>query len=362
MQIPKRLIRVLAVDTAVALIPPLLNLTFHPGIGFRRLLIIYGYSVVYANVIGGLAQLIIPRMWPLFWCYPKPIRWIMLILLLLGVAISGCLACIVIFVAIGWMPAADFWAEFSGSVRISIIITLSIGLLLSIFESLRAQLDATTLALRTKEFERERALKLATEAQLASLESRVHPHFLFNALNSISSLIPEDPKKAERLVERMAALLRFSLDSRNAGLVPLEHEMKIVTDYLEIEKARFGDRLRYEIDIPDELSQAQVPALSVQTLVENSVKHAIGPSRSGGAVRIHGSRSDGCMKIEVSDTGPGFELESAQAGHGIDNLQSRLMALFGAGATVSLAKGDNGSAVILSIPQSHNGNESLPRR
>jgi len=362
MQIPRQLIRAVAIDTAIALVLPLLNLAFRPDIRFRDLLVIFGYSAVYSNVIGGLAQLVVPRMWPVLRRNPSPVRWLLLVLLLLAVAISGCLASIVILVAVGWVPSANLWVKFLDSVKVSILITLSIGLLLSIFEGLRAQLDATTLALRTKELERERALKLASEAQLASLESRIHPHFLFNALNSISSLIPEDPKKAERLVERMAALLRFSLDSRNSGLVPLEHEMKIVTDYLEIEKARFGERLRYEIDIPEELRQSRVPALAVQTLVENSVKHAIGPNRSGGAIRIHGARADGRLKIEVSDSGPGFDLELAQSGHGIENLQSRLVALFGPEAAVSITKGESGSAVILSIPESLNGNESLSRR
>src|SRR5205823_3935058 len=125
--------------------------------------------------------------------------------------------------------------------------------------------------------ERERALKLATEARLSSLESRIHPHFLFNTLNSISSLIQEDPVRAERLIERMAALLRFSLDSTNAGLVPLYQEMKIVRDYLEIERARFGDRLGFEVNIPAEFDRFEVPPLAIQTLVENSVKYAVSP-------------------------------------------------------------------------------------
>ncbi len=83
--------------------------------------------------------------------------------------------------------------------------------------------------------------------RLASLQSRVHPHFLFNTINSISSLVHEDPERAEDMLTRMAALLRFSLDSAQPGLVPVERELNIVRDYLEIERARFGERLRYEI-------------------------------------------------------------------------------------------------------------------
>ena len=140
---------------------------------------------------------------------------------------------------------------------------------------------------------------------LASLESRIHPHFLFNTLNSISSLIPEDPARAERLVEQMAALLRFSLDANQSGLVPLASELKIVGDYLEIERARFGDRLRYQIDVPADLNESQIPPLSLQTLVENSVKYAIAPDRAGGEIRITGARSEWRFPCRGFGSGPG---------------------------------------------------------
>src|SRR5437764_15089871 len=102
--------------------------------------------------------------------------------------------------------------------------------------------------MRTRQLEEASARKLATEARLSSLESRIHPHFLFNTLNSISSLIREDPVRAERTVERLAALLRYSLDVNARGLAPLRHELKIVRDYLEIEHTRFGERLRYSVE------------------------------------------------------------------------------------------------------------------
>ena len=217
------------------------------------------------------------------------------------------------------------------------------------YESFRSRLEETTLALRTKELERERALKLATEAQLASLESRIHPHFLFNTLNSISSLIPEDPKRAEQLVERMAALLRFSLDANHSGLVPLEREMKIVSDYLAIEQARFGDRLRFQIDVPPELGESKVPPLAIQTLVENSVKHAVARSRSGGEIRVALARDNGSLRIEVRDEGPEFALDAAPSGHGLDILKGRLVALFGQQAGLALERSGNRNQITLSV-------------
>src|SRR5205807_3236278 len=136
---------------------------------------------------------------------------------------------------------------------------------------------------------------------------RAHPLYHVSTLNSSSSLIQEDPQQADRLVERMAALLRFSLDSGQSGLVPLADEVKITTDYLEIEKARFGDRLRYRLDVPEDLLQIEVPPLAVQTLVENSVKYAVSPVRAGGEVHITASHNGDGVLLSVSDTGPGFD-------------------------------------------------------
>jgi LytS/YehU family sensor histidine kinase len=152
-------------------------------------------------------------------------------------------------------------------------------------------------------------------------------------------------------VEQMAALLRFSLDANQSGLVPLASELKIVGDYLEIERARFGDRLRYQIDVPSDLGDSRIPPLSLQTLVENSVKYAIAPERAGGDIRITGARSDGAFRLEVSDSGPAFQLESAPAGHGLDNLKGRLSTLFGDRAALLLQRVGGRNNLILSVPQ-----------
>jgi two-component system, LytTR family, sensor histidine kinase AlgZ len=264
-----------------------------------------------------------------------------------------------IFVGLHWQGMDDYWPQFLGSLRFTALLTIGAGLTIGIYSTLSERLNETTLQLRTKELERERALKLVTEAQLASLESRIHPHFLFNTLNSISSLIPEDPARAELLVQQMAALLRFSLDANQSGLVPLASELKIVADYLEIERARFGDRLRYQIDVPADLN-ASVPPLALQTLVENSVKYAIAPQRAGGEIRITGAHSNGVFQVQVSDPGPAFQLESAPAGHGLDNLQGRLSTLFGDKAALLLERVGGRNNLILSLPQVVNGHAGIP--
>ena len=344
-------LKVVMWDSVLSLMAPILLFALNTKITWAALLIDWRFSWVYSNLIGGIAFLLVPTAWMATCAYPHWIRWSARVAAMFGACVAGSLVSGLIFVALRWQPLTDYWPQFLGSLKLAALLTIGAGLTIGIYSTLRERLEETTLQLRTKELERERALKLATEAQLASLESRIHPHFLFNTLNSISSLIPEDPARAERLVEQMAALLRFSLDANQSGLVPLASELKIVGDYLEIERARFGDRLRYQIDVPTDLSDSQIPPLSLQTLVENSVKFAIAPERTGGDIRITGVRSNGAFQLEVSDSGPAFRLESAPAGHGLDNLKGRLSTLFGDRAALLLQRVGGRNHLILSVPQ-----------
>lgn len=350
----------LILDSLFALIPPVLLYTMNTAVAWPALIEDFKFSLVYSNCIGALAFFFIPVVWEST-CRSQPwLRWSARVGAMFVSCVAGVLVAGLAFVLLHWQPLASYWPQFLGSLKFAAFLTIVAGLTIGVYRTLRERLEDTTLQLRTKELEQERALKLATEAQLASLESRIHPHFLFNTLNSISSLIPEDPARAERLVEQMAALLRFSLDANQSGLVPLDRELKIVTDYLEIEHARFGDRLRYKIDLPAELSDTRVPPLSLQTLVENSVKYAIAPERAGGEICIAGARSNGAFRIEVSDPGPEFHLERAPAGHGLDNLRGRLAALFGDQATLRLRRVAGRNTLTLSVPDAVNEHAGIP--
>jgi two-component system sensor histidine kinase AlgZ len=345
------IVKILLLNTAFAFVPPILLLAMwseHVPLG--RLLITFGFSLIYAHCIGGLNFATIPRLWGAVQKLGPWLRWPLRVAAIFGNTLLGSLVACLILVGLRLMPRELYWPEFWGSLKIATFISILAGVSIGIYETFQSRLEDSALQLRTKEMEQERALKLAAAAQLASLESRIHPHFLFNTLNSISSLIPEDPQRAERLVEQMAALLRFSLDANQAGLVPLAAELKVVADYLEIERARFGDRLRYQIHLQDDLEAARVPALAVQTLVENSVKYAVAPNRAGGEISIAGSRQNGCLSVAVTDQGPEFILESAPAGHGLDNLKERLTSLFGNSAALTLDRYENRNRMILTVP------------
>jgi two-component system, LytTR family, sensor histidine kinase AlgZ len=356
----KTILKAVLWDSAFAFIPPILLFTMNMNTRWQDLLTDFRFSLVYSNCIGCIAFLLIPKIWEESCDQRVWIRWTARVAAMFGSCVTGSLIAGLAFVALRWQPRQAYWPQFLGSLKFATFLTLSAGLTIGIYRTLRDRLDETTLQLRTKELERERALKLATAAQLASLESRIHPHFLFNTLNSISALIPEDPVRAERLVEQMAALLRFSLDANQSGLVPLGSELKIVADYLEIERARFGERLRYQIDVPADLNETGIPPLSLQTLVENSVKYAIAPDRAGGEIRITGARSAGAFRVEVSDSGPAFQLESAPAGHGLDNLKGRLSTLFGDRAALLLQRAGGRNNLILSVPLIVNGHAGIP--
>ena len=125
----------------------------------------------------------------------------------------------------------------------------------------------------------------------------------------------------------------------------------MVEDYLEIEKTRFGDRLRFTLDVPPDMADLDVPPLALQTLVENSIKHAVAPNRYGGEIGVAARLVSGCLVLEVSDNGPGFERSSLQQGHGLENLQERLTALFDGEGRLEMARRGGRMVVGVSVPQ-----------
>jgi len=265
-------------------------------------------------------------------------------------ATVGCLAGGLVLQLTGINSQGGYWREFRGTFPFAIVISLMLGLSISTFETMRYKLQAASLELSTRQVEQERAYKLLAEARLSSLESRIHPHFLFNTLNSIAALIPTDPARAEQTVGNLASLLRFSLNANQSGLVPLAQEMKIVRDYLEIEKTRFGTRLRFEIDVADELGEIKVPPLSLQSLAENAVKHVVSRQPQGASIRIIAMRETDRVSIAVLDDGPGFSLDAVTPEHGLGSLIARMDLLYGGGGQLEIAREGEWTAVRLSIP------------
>jgi Histidine kinase len=296
-----------------------------------------GISCVYTICIGGLAGLTLPKLGPACARMAAPWNWTVFVAACVVVAIVGCLLSVIALVWMGVFPLARYWPIFAGDVRLSVIITVSVGAGIFLYEIMRGKL--------------ERAMLEEAQARFSSLESRIHPHFLFNTLNSISALIREDPRKAERTVEQLSALLRYSLDMNASRLTPLRQEMRIVTDYLDIEKTRFGGRLRYSIDVPEAIEDVEVPPMAVQTLVENCIKHTISRSRAGGEIRIAARAVDDRLLVEVSDDGPGFSESHLKEGHGLDSLRARLASVFGEDGALQILNREGRTTVSISVPR-----------
>ena len=307
-------------------------------------------SSIYAAMIAPLSAIVLT--WVAHRYTDKYLRGVFVILAIAqtGVATTGCLLAGAVLEIFGVTPRGRYWGEFEGSFPFAILISLLIGLSMSAYETLRFKLQAAKLELRTRQVEQERAYKLLAEAQLSSLESRIHPHFLFNTLNSIASLIPSDPGRAEDTVSKLASLLRFSLNANQRGLVPLSQELKIVRDYLEIEKTRFGSRLRYDIAVPGSLASVKIPPLALQSLVENAVKHVVSKRTEGAMIQVTGTVESNRIHLEVVDDGPGFTLDAISSDHGLGNLIARLELLFGPAGQLEVNRRDEKTAVGLSFP------------
>ncbi len=342
-------VRVLIIDAAIAVAVPLFQGFFDSHATFSVLIRQYLFSVIYSNLIGIPLCLVLPPVWirtaQLSIAVQSAIRGGVILL----ANFVGCLLAGLVLRAING-PQYQYWTEFRGSLGLSLVLSAIATAFVSMYEKQQSRLKTTAMQLKTKELERERALKLATEARLSSLEARIHPHFLFNTLNSVSSLIHEDPLRAERIVTQLADLLRFSLDAAPGGLVPLERELQIVEDYLDIEKARFGERLIYSIEVSPDLCEAPVPPLALQTLVENSVKYAVGPRGRGASLLIRVNSGTDTLRLEVQDDGPGFTSLELPAGHGLNNLEERLAALFGERARLEIRSQESHTIVAIEVP------------
>jgi two-component system, LytTR family, sensor histidine kinase AlgZ len=336
-----------AAITAVALTASMNGASLQSS--WRQLVVPFGIALLFTGSIVPLAALTMPRVMPAIRCRaPFPIDWVLLFLVMVALGVAGSTAAIGILWSVGYVPTAHLWEWFTGSLRTSIIMTLIFGMAISAIEGMRARLDNAEMKLRIKERDEADARRLAAEAQLASLEARVNPHFLFNTLNSIATLVHDNPAAAERMTTQLASLLRSSLDT-SAPLVPVEEELAIVRAYLDIERVRFGERLRASIQASGLSDAARVPRLAVQTLVENSVKYAVSPRREGGAVDVRAAATPESVRIEVTDDGPGFNPAAVTAGHGLALVRARLAMAFGDRSALQIDSTSGRTAVTITI-------------
>jgi sensor histidine kinase YesM len=201
--------------------------------------------------------------------------------------------------------------------------------------------------------EREQLETRLAQTRLQLLSMQLQPHFLFNTLNTIAELVHEDPEAADRMIAGLSDLLRRTLDLGAAQEVSLHEELGVLDLYLDIQRIRFGDRLEVEVDVPEHARDARVPALLLQPLVENSIRHGLAATTAAGRIQIRARQHGGRLTIEVVDDGEPVVSEpvGGRKGIGLSNVRARLEALHGADFSMELAPAPGrGTRVTIELP------------
>jgi signal transduction histidine kinase len=241
------------------------------------------------------------------------------------------------------IPPGMFLQEHSSHFGQVVLIALLFGFIISyVFISLTVISEEKVRRLESE--------KNAMEAELRLLQSQMEPHFLFNTLSNILGLIDSDRDKARLMLESFTSFVRKSLLAARERTVPIGTEMETVRNYLDVFQVRMGDRLRYEIDLPEGLQACRVPPLLIQPLVENAVKHGLEPSVIGGRISILAGRYGDRVRITVADTGVGIH-EKKSGGIGLDNVRKRVELLYGERGRLLLQENaPSGVEVTIEIP------------
>jgi len=272
-----------------------------------------------------------------------------------GVPIVGVIAGYwLAFEILDWRRAREHMftpSGIAGIVILSILISSILALILSSRER-AAKAEAAFEAERARVATAERAAALAS---LKALEAQVEPHFLYNTLAHVESLIDREPATAKRMLERLIVLLRAAAAGGPDNGSTLGEQLKHMRAYLDVLAMRLGPRLRWSVDAPDALAARALPPAILQPLVENAIKHGIEPALDGGTLAIAARDEGGRLVIDVADTGAGFGVASAPVGGstglGLANLRARLAALYGGDARMTIAENaPRGVRVTLSLP------------
>jgi len=231
-----------------------------------------------------------------------------------------------------------------------LIVAIIIGFAVSFFFVIYEKYIAFKLSANEEKLKRSALEKEKLNADLKLLQAQVEPHFLFNTLSNILSLLEHEPKTGKEMLENLTQYLRTSLIQSRKPVNRLADEIKMIQTYLDIYKIRMDKRLSYEMDIPENVLNQKIPPMILQPLVENAIKHGLEPKIQGGKITIRARKNDDMLILEISDTGMGIKEKSA-AGVGTGNIQKRLAALFGDRATLSFEDmTPEGLKIIVEIP------------
>jgi sensor histidine kinase YesM len=232
-----------------------------------------------------------------------------------------------------------------------IILGILFGSVISYFFYSREKISAGEALLQEERIKRLLVEKKAAETDLRLLQAQVEPHFLFNTLSNILSALQTDGRAAEAMLLDLTRYLRTSLSRSRQETTTIGQEMDAVRAYLNIFKARMGERLHFNIDIADSAESTLFPPMLIQPLVENAIKHGLEPKVEGGEITIRAEEKGGVLRVEITDTGIGFQGETA-SGIGLSNVRERLHTLYGNGARLTLEENHpSGVKAVIEAPK-----------
>ncbi len=232
------------------------------------------------------------------------------------------------------------------------IITVGVYYVIRYFQGLQKQeQEKSELAIRNKEM------------QISLLKSQINPHFLFNTLNSISTLVHSSKEKARKVISQLSDIFRYALDSHNGEMVKLIHEIEFIENYVRIQQVRFGDRLKFEKHIDSTCLGISIPPMILQPLVENSVKYGIAPKEEGGTITLTVKRTGAIIFFEVKDDGLGSKaikvMDGSSSGVGMMNTDLRLKSYFGVRSHLKVLATEHGYSVSFILEDKHVINEKI---
>jgi len=247
------------------------------------------------------------------------------------------------FVGSGWALLLARSLRFAGTAdlfRRSYPVLFAAGALLFVLAAFAGYLLVAAEASRTAERKALEMKILAQEAELRALRAQIHPHFLFNSLNSVVALIGSDPAEARRMSLLLADFLRSSLKAASMKSIPLVEELALLGNYLDIERIRFGSRLQVRLDVDEESRFCPIPPLLLQPLIENAVNHGIAHRIEGGEISLHAQRHGSRLSIHIVNPCDSDRPKSAGKGIGLANVHARLAAHYGSEARLDTYEKD----------------------
>lgn len=248
-----------------------------------------------------------------------------------------------------WITGAGDWSD--PRAWVAVVIGLFFGGIGGITYFLSERIEKLDAEVKQRQLQQSETERRELEAQLKLLQAQIEPHFLFNTLANVGSLIDSDPVAAHRLLERLNDWLRIALARARSDHATLGDELHMLENYLEILKVRFGERLRWRIEVDEAARQTRFPPMLLQPLVENAVRHGIEPKLGGGEIVMQVREIANGLEIEVSDNGAGLG-SAADSGTGLSNVRARLAALYGAQGRLMLEdRAGGGTTARLELPR-----------